>query len=101
MASNQPDSNATVSIFALGKVVATRCAYEALQEAGGDPAIYLRYHECGDWGGVDAEDATENDRSLGLGLRILSAYTLTTGERIWIITEAVRFYTTLMLPEEY
>ena len=50
---------------------------------------------------MDAEDAAENDRSIGLGLRILSAYTLPTGERIWIITEADRSYTTVMLPEEY
>ena len=101
MVGNQPDPNATVPIFALGKVVATRGAYETLQEAGADPAIFLRRHECGDWGEVDAEDAAENDRSIGLGLRILSAYTLPTGERIWIITEADRSYTTVMLPEEY
>ena len=50
---------------------------------------------------MGAEDVAENDRSIGLGLCTLGAYSLPTGERIWIITEADRSYTTVMLPEEY
>jgi hypothetical protein len=55
----------------------------------------------GDWGEVGAEDASENDFSLIRGLRLLSAYTLSNGVRIWIITEADRSSTCILLPEEY
>jgi hypothetical protein len=61
----------------------------------------LRRHWRGDWGDVDAEDKAENDYSLMHDLRLLSAYTLADGTRIWIITEADRSVTTILLPSEY
>jgi hypothetical protein len=62
----------------------------------------LSRHVCGDWGEVCAEDARENDFSVDHGFRILSAYTLsTTGVKVWVITEADRSATTILLPDEY
>jgi hypothetical protein len=55
----------------------------------------------GDWGEVCAEDKRANDAALKLGERLLSAYTLSAGVKVWIITEADRSSTCILLPEEY
>jgi hypothetical protein len=81
--------------------VATPGALEALVEAGERPATLLKRHLTGDWGEVDEHDRRENERSLAEGCRLLSAYTLSTGAKLWIITEADRSSTTLLLPSEY
>ena len=52
-------------------------------------------------GDLEEEDKKENEFSVLNSLRILSAYTLKTGVRIWIITEADRSATTILLPSEY
>jgi hypothetical protein len=62
---------------------------------------FLGRHVAGDWGQVCAADAAENELSVNEGFRILSAYTLNTGTRIWIITEADRSSTCVLLPDEY
>jgi hypothetical protein len=62
---------------------------------------YLVRHIAGDWGEVDEQDRRENELSLVHGFRLLSAYTLKNGTKIWIITEADRSVTTVLLPEEY
>ena len=87
--------------FPFGQIVATPGALEALEEAGERPATFLKRHTTGDWGEVDEHDQLENDRSLIEGSRLLSAYTLSTGTKLWIITEADRSSTTLLLPSEY
>jgi hypothetical protein len=87
--------------FDLGRIVATPGCLQALEEAGVSPVEYLCRHHRGDWGNLDDEDKAENELSANRGFRILSAYTLPTGEKIWIITEADRSATTLLLPEEY
>lgn len=87
--------------FPLGRVVATSGAIAALQVARQNPLTFLKRHAQGDWGELDAHDIAENQLSLQRGFRLLSAYTLTDGTRIWIITEADRSVTTLLLPEEY
>jgi hypothetical protein len=87
--------------FPLGQVVATPGALDALTASGETPAGFLRRHLTGDWGSLDEEDRRENELSLAQGFRLLSAYELSTGVRIWIITEADRSATTLLLPEEY
>jgi hypothetical protein len=62
----------------------------------------LSRHRSGDWGDVDAADAAANTRAAVEGdERVLSAYTLKDGTRLWIITEADRSCTTILLPEEY
>jgi hypothetical protein len=87
--------------FPFGAVVATQGAAAALQQAGEHPFRYLQRHAHGDWGELDADDVQENEFSLTYGLRLLSAYSLADGTRIWIITEADRSVTTILLPSEY
>ena len=84
----------------LGRVVATPRALQLLQEAGKDPHLLLARHRSGDWGDLDNLDHKENELPLKHGWRIVSSYPV--GEKtIWIITEADRAYTTILLPEEY
>ena len=85
----------------LGQIVATRGALAAFEESGEQPGKFLRRHACGDWGDLSEEDRKENEFSLVNGFRLLSSYTLSSGTRIWVITEADRSSTTLLLPEEY
>ncbi len=88
-------------LFSLGQVVATPGALEALQEAGQLPQEFLARHTHGDWGELDSADKQENERSVQQGFRILSAYILSTGVKIWLITEHDRSVTTFLLPSEY
>jgi hypothetical protein len=87
--------------FDLGSIVATPGALQALESTGERPAMFLRRHVIGDWGDVDEHDRAENELSVRQGFRILSAYALSDGTRLWIITEADRSATTFLLPEEY
>jgi len=87
--------------FRLGQLVATPGALSALRDAGQDPLEFISRHVSGDWGEVNDEDKQENECSVTHGFRVLSAYTLRTGVRLWIITEADRSATTLLKPEEY
>ena len=90
------------ALFRLGQIVGTPGALEALNAVSRTAGLeLLRRHVTGDWGEVCEEDAKENELSVREGFRILSAYTLKTGVKIWIITEADRSATTFLLPEEY
>jgi hypothetical protein len=60
----------------------------------------IKRHATGDWGDVDAEDGKANDEALKNGGRLLSAYTVK-GVKVWVITEADRSSTTLLLPQDY
>jgi hypothetical protein len=84
----------------LGRVVATPGALKVLLEAGEDPLRYLARHSSGDWGDLDEEDRRENELSLRHGWRIVSSYPIGDG-CVWIITEADRSVTTILLPEDY
>ena len=61
----------------------------------------IHRHSIGDWGELDDEDKAENELSLKEGFRILSSYTDRNGTKFWIITEADRSSTTVLLPEDY
>ena len=87
--------------FPLGRVVATPGALEALEKAGQLPEEFLDRHSQGDWGELDSHDIRENEISLQSGFRLLSSYTTAAGDRLWVITEADRSATTLLLPEQY
>ena len=97
---SQHETSAKV-LFPLGQVVATPGALEALDISAVNAWVLLRRHQAGDWGDVPNEDAEENARSVIHGWRILSSYPLSDDIRIWVITEADRSSTTLLLPEEY
>ena len=87
------------SRFPLGRVVTTRGALYALPpEIMGDA---LLRHSSGDWGDVCSEDAHDNDLSVSAGMRLLSAYQYEDCPRFWIITEADRSTTTVLIPGEY
>jgi hypothetical protein len=89
-------------LFDLGRVVATPGAMTLLASAGVNPARLLERHASGDWGEVPPEDARENERSLKYGFRIVSSYPMGgDGEKVWVITEADRSSTCLLLPSEY
>lgn len=83
--------------FPVGRTVATLGALAL----GIDLAAYMRRHHCGDWGNLCDEDKQANEDALVHGNRILSHYKLGGGRRIYIITEADRSLTTVLLPEEY
>ena len=84
----------------LGKVVATPGALILLSGAGENPFDYLARHATGEWGELCAFDRRQNEVALRTGERVLSSYPV--GERkVWIITEADRSVTTILLPEEY
>jgi hypothetical protein len=83
----------------LGRVVATPGALKFLSEIGEDPFDYLARHATGDWGDLCAFDRHQNEIALREGLRIFSSYNAA-GGRVWIITEADRSVTTILLPEE-
>ena len=88
-------------LFALGRLVATRGALQLLTLAQQTPLEFLARHSRGDWGECCADDATENDFSVKAGFRIFSVYRTCNGEKLWVITEADRSVTTLLLPSEY
>lgn len=89
------------ALFNLGQTVATPGALKALQDANMSGIELLARHVTGDWGDLAEEDKEENELALVERLRILSAYILPTGIKVWVITEADRSATTFLLPEEY
>lgn len=94
-------SPAPAPLFPLGRVVATPGALRLLEAYAEAPTTYLARHVAGDWGNVSASDVRANLQALDDGARLVSAYLLPGGERLWIITEYDRSVTTLLRPEEY
>jgi hypothetical protein len=90
-----------IPLFPPGQIVATPGALRLLEQAKRSPLEFLSRHLRGDWGDLCQEDKTENELGLKHGFRLMSSYPLTDSEKIWVITEADRSVTTLLLPEEY
>ena len=91
----------TIPLFPAGRIVATPGALALLEHANQSPLEFLSRHLRGDWGDLSQEDKTENELSLKHGFRLLSSYPVTDTDNLWIITEADRSATTLLLPAEY
>lgn len=87
--------------FTLGQVVATPGALHAFARGEEEYFPLLMRHARGDWGEVCREDAEANDQALAHGGRLFSAYRLRDRTKIWIITEADRSSTCILLPDEY
>jgi hypothetical protein len=87
--------------FELGGIYSTPGALHLLEETGQSGTVLLARHLQGDWGDMCADDRQANDEALTNGSRIFSAYKLPCGAKVWIITEADRSSTTILLPEEY
>jgi hypothetical protein len=88
------------ALFPLGRVVATQGAAALLEQHHANPYEYLALHQGGVWGELDAHDKKVNADALRNGDRLMSVYRVA-GERLWVITEADRSVTTLLLPEDY
>jgi len=87
--------------FEPGQICATPGALEAMNEAEQTPMEFIGRHLYGDWGEVCADDQQANEEALEQKLRLLSAYRTKTGVKLWVITEADRSVTTVLLPSEY
>ena len=89
-----------MALFKMGAVVATPAALQFCEQHGVNPLGLLGRHINGDWGDLDAADAAANIRALKHGLRLFSSYKVGDG-KVWIITEADRSSTCILLPNEY
>ena len=85
--------------FRLGHIVSTPNALSHLSQE--DILMAIQRHQSGDWGDLDTEDKAANDRALVERTRIISVYRSTLGMKFWIITEADRSVTTVLMPEDY
>ena len=91
----------TKFLFPLGQIVATPGAIDAMTIAGDVPTRFLNRHRSGDWGIMPEDDKLENNWAVQNEARIFSAYKTSKNVKLWVITEADRSSTTLLLPEEY
>jgi hypothetical protein len=89
-----------IPLFTLGKCVSTPFAKDELHRLNYSPLDLLRKHMSGDWSEMDKEDQQSNRDAITNGSRIYSAYTIQ-GTKFWVITEADRSATTILLPSEY
>ena len=85
----------------LGRVVLTRAVNELVAEGGFNPMDLLRRHAAGDWGDISEDDRALNNTALIQEERVMSAYQVNNDLVVWIITEADRSVTTLLLPQDY
>lgn len=85
--------------FPLGRTMTTPGALEAIPPD--EMLRAMQRHAAGDWGDCDPDDWAENEISLREGFRLFSVYHTAAGRKFWIITEADRSATTVLLPEEY
>jgi hypothetical protein len=88
-----------MGLFQLGNLVATSNALQSLTHE--EMITALRRHQSGDWGDLTDADKAANNTALIDGSRILSHYHTANGTSFWIITEADRSATTVLLPEDY
>jgi hypothetical protein len=88
-----------LGLFQLGNLVATASAMHTLTHE--EMVSGLRRHQSGDWGDLQSNDQAENSSALLEGRRLMSLYTTASGKQFWIITEADRSATTVLLPEDY
>ena len=89
-----------MSTFAAGTIYVTIGVRESINNETHRVIPLIRRHLNQDWGDVCEEDKQSNNQALINGGRLLSSYTLD-DETIWIITEADRSATTILLPSEY
>jgi hypothetical protein len=88
-----------IAVFRVGRIVSTPNALESITRE--DILDGIGRHQAGDWGEVSFEDAEANNRALAAGGRLLSVYRARNGNKFWILTEADRSATTVLMPEDY
>ena len=87
--------------FPLGRVLATPGAIRVVKGAGESPLRLLKRHAHGDFGDLHEDDVRANELAIRQGMRVLSAFVMPTGEHVWVLTEADRSTTTILLAEEH
>ena len=87
--------------FALGQTVMTPGVADLAARGILNPVDLLARHAGGDWGDIAIEDRGLNEQALLVGARVFSVYKVAPAVTVWIITEADRAATTLLLPDEY
>lgn len=107
----EPDTPASATVvnansrvtFDPGRLVMTHSVQQLVEHDHLDPSPFLKRHLCGDWGELPEEDRNSNQQALNSGCRLFSSYDINAGDetRLWIITEADRSATTLLLPSDY
>jgi hypothetical protein len=90
-----------MALFHLGQIVATTGAQDALRRSSQSPGEFLTKHARGEGGDLDGHDTEANQTALREGGRILSSYKTRLGDEVWVITEADRSSTSILLPSEY
>lgn len=96
-----PLMDGRTSLFPIGAIVGTPGVLAVLVQAGMSPLQLLGRHQCGDFGDLCEEDQATNHAAIAGGSRVFSAYVVAPDVRVWVITEADRRVTTLLLPSEY
>jgi hypothetical protein len=87
--------------FELSRIFGTPMALAVVKRAGESALGLLKRHPHGDFGDLHDDDVQANELALRRGMRVLSVFVFSTEERVWLITEADRSSTTILLPEEY
>ncbi len=95
------ETTAGTSRFPLGSLFLTPGASEALEDAGQSAQEFINRHARLEQGELCDEDHRENLFSVSRPLRIFSAFKTANGVKVWLITEADRSATTILLPSEY
>jgi len=98
---NTPCHDANAPRFELGQITVTPAALAALEAADVPGLLLLAKHLHGDWDELAEHDRLQNELAVLLGLRVLSSYALPDGRKVWVITEADRSATTILLPDDY
>jgi len=91
--------NTPVALFRLGRILSTPNALAKLDNQ--DILVAIQRHQAGDWGDVQQRDREANDQALEEGTRLLSKYHSARRIKFWVITEADRSATTVLMPEDY
>jgi hypothetical protein len=91
----------TEPLFSLGHLGMSPGALTALLALSLDPNVFIKRHVTGDWSEMEAEDQEVNRRALSVRSRVFSAYTFGANKKLWVITEADRSSTMILLPGEY
>lgn len=91
----------TEQLFGLGQMVATPDALDALEKAGQTPLDFIKRHAAGDFSECDPSDAEANNEAIWNEERVFSVYHTKLGEKLYVITEADRSSTCILLPRNY
>ena len=97
----EPAHENTTPLFAMGYLGMSPGARSSLLSLGLNPHVFLTRHVTGDWREMEPEDQQVNRRALSVGSRVFSSYRFGENQTLWVITEADRSSTMILLPSEY